>query len=681
MQTTIITGQITGDNTIRSSGNTIACWKNSYGDEQKQPLNLTALMGQMIALHGILLMSDLYNAGPSFSYMANRLGAWQVGDKADKGKAEFRIFFPEGRDPQIHSIQVAGDFQDQLPGMNNWDFEAGPHLTKDNKPEGTFWHYQTDAELDKGFYQYKYRISFINGESRIVSDPCTRYSGSDSNNAGFVIGGSQPTENVVHQLASGRRHLNELIIYELHISDFVLDYNTQGKAPLEAVIDKLEYIKEMGFNAILFMPWTGVGDTEYNWGYEPALFFSVSYQYANKLYAPAEKISWLKMLISECHKRDIHVIMDGVYNHVSTTNFPYKNMYLNRDDCPYTGDYLGTFPGLEDLDFNNECTNEFIFDVCRYWIDVFKIDGIRFDNTTNFYQAGDMKGLDKLIMEIKNYADINNEKNFSLTIEHIDKSAGSVVNNTDANSYWDNALFEFTFHSLWHEKIDSRLLNALNNRRFLRNSDDVPTLYLSNHDHSFVTFQTGAKSNTGSMRWYKTQPYSIALFTSPATPLVQAGTEFGEDYFIPENDEGSGRRVIPRPIRWKLYNDNIGQQLSRLYRRLAHIRSTYEGLQSPNFYPQAWEEWQNQLNPSGYGVDTSRQLAIYHRWGHTKDGVLQRFIIVLNFSDTGHDICVPFPENGQWTDLLTDSGAWKPFVENHTLCFTIGSNWGHIFFR
>jgi hypothetical protein len=31
--------------------------------------------------------------------------------------------------------------------------------------------------------------------------------------------------------------------------------------------------------------------------------------------------------------------------------------------------------------------------VCRYWTDTFGIDGIRFDNTVNFYQAGDPRGL------------------------------------------------------------------------------------------------------------------------------------------------------------------------------------------------------------------------------------------------------------------------------------------------
>jgi len=609
-------------------------------------------------------------------YMANRMGAWQVGNDPSKGKVEFKIFFPEEPDPEISSIRVAGDFLN-----NSWNFEGGFLMNRNLIDEGTVWSYRTETELDSGYYQYKYFITFNDGSTRIVSDPCTRYSGRENQNAAFVIGGSQPSQNVVLPLVHGRKPLKELMIYELNIFDFVSGYNREKEAPVAAVIQKLDYIREIGFNAILFMPWTAWNNAEYSWGYVPFQYFAVEYLLANNLDKPSEKLSFLKKMISECHQRDIHVIMDGVYNHVST-DFPYKLMYSDPEKCPFTGSYGGAFPGLEDLDFDNQCTNDFILDVCSYWIDIFKIDGIRFDNTVNFYQAGDTKGLGKLLGNIAEYVESKNEENFSLTLEHISIDAINVVNNTKANSFWDNALYEFTFNSLWWKNIDSKLLNALNNRIYLEDAEKVPTLYIGNHDHSSVAYQAGARDNEGSMRWYKTQPFLIALFTSTAVPLVQSGAEFGEDYFIPENDQGSGRRIISRPLRWKLYEDEIGKNLSKLYKRLIFIRSNYQGLRSSDFYPRYWEEWQTQFNPDGYGIDTKRQLAIYHRWGQTDDGILQRFITVLNFSDEPLEICVPFPENGTWTDLLSNySGSWKVNVTEYRFCFTIGSNWGHIFFK
>ena len=55
-------------------------------------------------------------------------------------------------------------------------------------------------QTEIGFYQYKYRVRFKNGELRIVGDPCARYSGSEYENAGIVVGGSTPQENEVPPL-------------------------------------------------------------------------------------------------------------------------------------------------------------------------------------------------------------------------------------------------------------------------------------------------------------------------------------------------------------------------------------------------------------------------------------------------------------------------------------------------
>ena len=74
--------------------------------------------------------------------------------------------------------------------------------------------------------------------------------------------------------------------------------------------------------------------------------------------------------------------MDGVYNHVSLA-FPYPQLYRDPAVCPFTAaSFGGTFPGLQDLDFAEPVTGQFIGDVCRYWIDTFGIDGIRFSLTS-----------------------------------------------------------------------------------------------------------------------------------------------------------------------------------------------------------------------------------------------------------------------------------------------------------
>jgi pullulanase/glycogen debranching enzyme len=635
-------------------------------------------------------------------YMSERFGAWQVGNDPHQGSVEFKLFFPDRSkdvsqyenkdenkggtygDPQIASIQIVGDFQSQL-GQSNWDIGQAPQMQKVAHSKGWLWTYRTPVELPTGFYEYKYYLTFNNGETRYVGDPCTRYGGKENQNSAFVIGGSSPADNQISPLKTGRKHLRDLIVYELMIDDFTDEYR-YARAPLDAVGDKLDYLTELGINAILFLPWTAWPSQSFSWGYIPHQYFSVEYRYANALNAPAEKLSWLKRLINACHERNIHVIMDGVFNHVGDVNpqkndkgeiiangFPYRWLYQNYQDSPYAGVFGGTFPGLLDLDYHNGCTQEFIRDVCFYWIDTFGIDGIRFDNTTNFYIKNEPKGLPRLLTDIRNHV---KDSNFSLTLEHLNLEASQVTNLIGATSYWNNELYQRTFDYLWQWQLDSRIVNALNTHPGL-DADKVATTYIGNHDHSHVAWQAGARNNEGALEWYRTQPYAIALLTCPGSPMIQNGQEFAEDYWLMEDDKGSNRRVKPRPLRWDFRGDSIGSKLFNVYQKLIDIRKKHAGLRSNHVYPDRWETWQTQFNPQGYGVDVGKGVVIYHRWGNAEDGTLERFIIAINCSGTDQIVNIPFSDNGIWEDLLNnqkvDVQNWRLFNQ------TINSNWGRIF--
>lgn len=617
-------------------------------------------------------------------YMKEKLGAWQSSGGIERGKINFRLFFPSEANRLAHnirSIQVCGDFQKALGQDKNWNPATAPAMTRSDHAEGEIWSYETPLELPQGFYQYKYFVTYKDfGEPpRWVSDPFARYGGEHNMNAAIVVGGSRPEDNPITPLVGGRKPLRDLVIYELMIDDFSDDYRGL-RAPLDAVSDKIDYLKKIGFNAILFMPWTAWNDERFSWGYTPSLYYSVSYRYANDLNHPTEKISWLKKLISACHENGIHVIMDGVFNHVYR-GFPYKVFYQHYDrDCPYTGRFGGEFDGLQDLDFNNDCIQELIWDVCRYWVDEFKIDGIRFDNTVNFYNKGDNRGLPKLMEQIDQKMVQAGEHNFSLTLEHLQMDAVDVTKSTTATSYWDNALFGQCFDGLWHDRIQPQLLDVLNNNRFLLGTGKTPTFYLSNHDHSHVNWQAGAKENAGALHWYRTQPYLIAMLTAPGAPMVQNGQEFAEDHWLPEDDQGSGRRVQPRPLHWSYAGDKFGAALLAIYTKLIHLRHRYAVLRADGFYPEHWESWQTRFNPEGVGVDTNRKLIVYRRYHVDDHGTLQHAVICLNFSNQHQWLELTFPENGQWTDLLADP-EWKINVQNRRFGLEVPSNWGYIFYK
>jgi 1,4-alpha-glucan branching enzyme len=638
---------------------------------------------------------------------ANRqFGAWRLDDHANQSKVKFSIFFPSRAadpsqyeasrpgvadfgDPKIQSIHVTGNFQSALGGTD-WTIDNSLALQPTPHPKGVVWTLTTAQTLPQGFYDYKYFVTFQNGDAHHVGDPCSRYGGADigNENSAFVLG--PQTVDTVRPLRNGRKPLRDLVMYELNLDDFSDEFRYTDsplgqRSAIDAAIQRLDYLAHMGVNAILFLPWTAWPNNQFSWGYTPYAYFSVEHRYTNDNTDPSPhresiQLSRLKRLISECHDRDIHVIMDGVFNHVTGDapgfrGFPYRWFYQNPDACPYVGRFGGEFDGLKDLDYNNGCTQEFIRDVCFYWMDEFGIDGIRFDNTVNFYLSNDHRGLPQLLDDIEAHAA---DPAFSLTLEHLNMSAAEVTNATQATSYWNNALYGCSFDSLWSGRIDGRLMNALDSHRGLA-ANKVATSYLSNHDHSHVTWQAGAATNEGSMKWYRTQPYAIALFTMPGVPMIQNGQEFGEDHWIPEDDHGSSRRVQARPLRWSFFSDKFGSVLADLYRKLAAMRKNHPGLRSDNIYPSPWEEWQTEFNDQGYGVSVSRQVAIFHRWGN--DGAkLERFIIVLNFSPEDRRVDVPFSVDGTWTDLLNNNQTLnvQGFFQRDYL---VPSHWGAIFFR
>lgn len=115
-----------------------------------------------------------------------------------------------------------------------------------------------------------------------------------------------------------------------------------------------------------------------------------------------------------------------------------------------------------------------------------------------------------------------------------------------------------------------------------------------------------------------------------------------------------------------------------LYRRLTELRRTHLGLTSPNFHPRGWNESNTQPDADGFGINQAQQTVVFHRWGNAADGRLERFYVVLNFSESPQTVSLSFPENGGWTDLLS---GWQPPVANNWLTFQVGGSWGHVFYK
>jgi 1,4-alpha-glucan branching enzyme len=364
--------------------------------------------------------------------------------------------------------------------------------------------------------------------------------------------------------------------------------------------------------------------------------------------------------------------MDGVFNHVKggidpNKGFPYLWLYEDPNDSPYIGSFeIGGF--FEEFDYQNKCTEEFIRDICLYWLNVYGIDGIRFDFTLGFYREGDPSlGITKLISDLKDYLSREDRQNIALIIEHLTDNRFDAIADTNeicaSGSWFDPFMFK-SFEYSRNGNIDGEILRILNANLDYA-SGKGPVTYIENHDHSTIIHETGGRD-----RWFKTQTSAIALLTSPGMVMIHNGQEFGEDYRLPGSGNG---RVVPRPLRWNEYSkDFVGQRLYGLYRQLIGIRKQHPSLRSANFFPYPF-------NDDGYGAFPDQDIVIYHRFGQNHSSQFEKFIIVLNYSDFAQYVDIPFPNNGRWEDLLNGGVV---VVDNLRLYNQrINSNWGRIYFQ
>ncbi len=599
---------------------------------------------------------------------------------------QFRLFFPDsskdilqysrGGLPKIKEIYIPGTFN-----ASGWDEKRAPKMSLEDHPSGLLYTYSTTLVGD-GFYQYKFFVKFEDGSTRWVNDPCTKYGSrlEGNDNSGFVVGGS--LVDAVHPIAK-RTSPQDLVIYEMMIDDFVNKLSSDGaKNKLDIVRENIRHLVELGVTALQPLPWTTVPGEGFNWGYEPFLFFSVDERLTDRNDVPpqnnVDRLYSLKLLIDTLHQSNIHVIMDGVFNH-ARAEFPYLQLYQNQEDCPYIGRFeeAGFF---EEIDFNNGCARQFIFDVCKYWIENYQIDGIRFDYVKGFFRrAGGDPGITTLIGHLRQFLSETGRNNFSLILENLPDNRYQAVDDTNhinATGTWFDPLMYEAFDSGKAWKIRPSIMRALNaNKDFAPGKG--PITYIENHDHGTLVNKIGGDfvGVDRNAHCFRTQPYAIALFTTPGAVMIHNGQEFGDEYYIPNS--GSDR-VRPRPLNWDRLHDAGGKIISNLYKKLIKIREDFLGLKSPSFHPDNYDESFTRFDKDGFGVDTERQIVIFHRWGLGKDGSNERFIIVLNCSPNKHFVDVPFPFNGTWTDLLSGetfqvTDFWRKWQD-------INSNYGRIFY-
>lgn len=529
-----------------------------------------------------------------------------------------------------------------------------------------------------GRYLYRYRVDNPHvGSLDWIIDPCAREFGPGKLSA-FTLG-YQPYVWSAAEANWRTPPLDDLVLYEINIAELAGDF--------ERARERLAYLADLGVNAIEVMPLSNVG-ISIDWGYLPIGYFGVDERLGNR--------ADFQRLVDEAHRHGIAVIVDMVYGHAGI-DFPYYDLYtrLRYHENPFMGpfakDYFNSFG--KSTDFNRPLTRDYFFSVSHHWLEVYHVDGFRYDCVPNYWDGPLGVGYASLIYETyrltkQNIADAVpywNRFDGGATplrlIQCAEQLEGpeDVLRSTYSNSTWQNKTYDAAKAVARGDRgrlYDLGLSLGLHGytEQENTNGDAIPKTalqYMENHDHErFICnfgmsnpdeagnplFQEGDRA-----RWYKLQPYLIALLMSKGIPMLWQGEEFAENYFLP--DYGSGRVALLRPLRWDFFYDEPGQGIVRLVRALLRIRVARAHLRGGNYY--FFNEWER------YQQKGVLLYARYHGPSYT--------LIAVNMSD--HDQTVPFwfPIGGDYVEELhggaLDLHGVTPWTETPLV---IPSNYGRI---
>lgn len=353
----------------------------------------------------------------------------------------------------------------------------------------------------------------------------------------------------------------ELVIYQIYPRSFQ-DGNGDGIGDLKGMVQRLDYLKELGINAVWMSPVYASPNVDN--GYDISDYYKIMEEFGTME-------DW-EAFRDGAHERGIAIIMDLVLNHSSdlhpwfqeskkSRDNAFSDYYIWRDPAedggapngwlsvfggsaweyvPERGQYYLHFFAKQqpDLNWANEEARERIFDIIRFWnakgVDGYRIDAISYldkglDGRADMSQAfgtsscANLEGTHRYIREM---AAKTMEPDHLMTV-------GEVIVNTpqDAWNYTSASRGEFNMAIPFIPPVVE--IETWSPENFKRNlAETYETLkedgwwarFLSNHDKPRQVSLYGDDS-----RYWKESAKMLAsyLHTLPGSPFVFQGEEIG----------------------------------------------------------------------------------------------------------------------------------------------------------
>ncbi len=331
------------------------------------------------------------------------------------------------------------------------------------------------------------------------------------------------------------RWWNDRVFYEVFVRSFY-DSNGDGIGDLQGVIQKLDYLSELGVTGLWLMP---IAQSPSYHGYDVVDYYTIEQDYGTN--------ADFLQLMEEAHAREMVVIVDLVMNHTSSEhewftasaggNPDYREFYIWQDApgdyaSPWgsnvwherNGDfYYGLFwEGMPDLNYANPAVTAEMQAVIAFWLQDMGVDGFRLDAIRHLIEDG--------AIQENTPATLAWLEDFHAYVESLNPDAltvGEIWDDTaEVVPYVGNRVdiaFEFDFAEAILKSLNfglnTPLINAQNTLLGSYPAGQYAT-FITNHDQNRIMSQLGGDEG-------KARVAATLLLTSAGVPFLYYGEEIG----------------------------------------------------------------------------------------------------------------------------------------------------------
>ena len=331
---------------------------------------------------------------------------------------------------------------------------------------------------------------------------------------------------------------------------------------LEGIIENLDYIKDLGVNAIYLTP---IFKSPSNHKYDTEDYYTIDPHFGNN--------KTFRELVHQIHKRGMRIILDGVFNHCGWNFFAFQDVLKKGNASKYWEWFtIDKFPiefepeptyrcwaGVKDMpEFNtdNPEVRKYLLNVVRYWIEEYDIDGWRLD-TVEYLEPSFVKEIRKVAKETKEDAYVLGEV---VGIASSWFKGGGYLDGVMNYKLWETVVEFFAKGT-----IDAQMFN--HTVRFIRLSYPKWANYsmynlIGSHDRARFMTISGMDDR-------KVTLALSFLFTYIGAPAIFYGDEIG---MMGENDPDCRRPFPWDESKWNKKILSVVKNLSKLRNEMISLR-------------------------------------------------------------------------------------------------------------